>query len=321
MMSIVGVTSGRSRLRWQVQQVTTCRPLKLSLLMPCIIVTIRRAVRFLGVSAAQSTRSVPAASWQSEQSNARAAHMTPIVPMKSSTGMPLSTWTFLKASSDINGRFDGVVCAETAPPPASQAIPINHATPSPAARIPRANGLTLVPILNCISIPSFFPISSRVAANARRYYTVMRMIGSVLVAAFLGAQVSAPSTRETASQAPALTGHPVGSMSELMVDVIYPASDAVFYISTRTPKDAAEWTELQGKTLMLAESANLLMAAGRARDNERWMNDARLLLDAGAAAFAAAKKKDVDALVDLNDQLYTSCVTCHQHYRANYGRR
>jgi hypothetical protein len=41
-------------------------------------------------------------------------------------------------------------------------------------------------------------------------------------------------------------------MSELMVDVIYPASDAVFYISTRTPKDAAEWTELQGKTLMLA---------------------------------------------------------------------
>jgi hypothetical protein len=79
-------------------------------------------------------------------------------------------------------------------------------------------------------------------------------------------------------------------MSELMVDVIYPASDAVFYISTRTPRDAAEWTALQGKTLMLAESANLLMMPGRARDSERWMTDARLLLDAGAAALAAGKQ-------------------------------
>jgi hypothetical protein len=146
----------------------------------------------------------------------------------------------------------------------------------------------------------------------------MRMIGPVLVAAVLGAQ--APSPRDAAGQTPALAGHAVGSMSELMVDVIYPASDAVFYISTRTPRDAAEWTELQGKALMLAESANLLMMPGRTRDNERWMNDAKLLLDAGAAAFAAAKNKDVDALVDLNDQLNTSCVTCHQHYRANYGR-
>ena len=158
------------------------------------------------------------------------------------------------------------------------------------------------------------------------YYTVMRKsvsVGALLAvaavalvavrAAALGAQSQQP-------QAPA-TGHPVGSMSELMVDVIYPASDGVFYISTRTPKNDAEWIELQGKTLMVAESANLLMMPGRARDNDRWMSDARLMLDAGAAAFAAAKKKDVDALIDLNDRLYTSCVTCHQQYRVNYGRR
>jgi hypothetical protein len=113
----------------------------------------------------------------------------------------------------------------------------------------------------------------------------------------------------------------VGSMSELMVNVLYPTSDAVFYISTRTPKTDTEWTELQGKTLMLAESANILMMPGRARDNDRWMADAKLLLDAGAAAFAAAKRKDVDALVNLNDALYQSCVTCHMHYRVNYGRR
>jgi hypothetical protein len=105
-----------------------------------------------------------------------------------------------------------------------------------------------------------------------------------------------------------------------MVRMIYPTSDAVFYISTRTPTTEAEWGELQAKTLTLAESANLLMLPGRARDQGRWMDDARLMLDAGQAAYRAARAKDVDALVEVNDALYRSCVQCHQHYRPNYGR-
>src|SRR5262245_11041117 len=112
----------------------------------------------------------------------------------------------------------------------------------------------------------------------------------------------------------------VGSMSELMIRMIYPTSDAVFYIETRTPATEAEWGELQAKTLTLAESANLLMMPGRARDQGRWMDDARLMLDAGQAAYRAARAKDVEALVAVNDALYQSCVQCHQHYRANYGR-
>jgi cytochrome c553 len=114
---------------------------------------------------------------------------------------------------------------------------------------------------------------------------------------------------------------PASTMSELMVKIIYPASDAIFYITTREPKSEAEWVELQGKALAVAESANLLMMPGRARDQDRWMQDAQLMLDAGRAAFRAAKAKDVAALDALNDQLYTSCTSCHQHYRPNYGRR
>ena len=123
-----------------------------------------------------------------------------------------------------------------------------------------------------------------------------------------------------ASQA-AVPMQPASTMSELMVKIIYPASDAIFYITTREPKTEAEWVNLQGKALAVAESANLLMMPGRARDQERWMEDARLMLDAGRAAFRAAKAKDVAALDALNDQLYTSCTSCHQHYRPNYGRR
>jgi len=113
----------------------------------------------------------------------------------------------------------------------------------------------------------------------------------------------------------------VGTMSELMVKIIYPTSDAVFYVTTRAPETDAQWEELQAKTLMLAESANILMLPGHVRDRDRWMADARLMREAGAAAFEAAKKKDLKALEELNDQLYQSCVTCHQHYRPNYGRR
>jgi len=136
---------------------------------------------------------------------------------------------------------------------------------------------------------------------------------------------SGPAPPPSAGPAPldALARHSyrVGTMSELMVDIIYPASDAVFYISTRTPSTSEEWMALQGQTLMLAESANLLMMPDRARDLDQWMSDARLMLDAGEAAYRAAKDRDVAALEALSDPLYESCVTCHQHYRPDYGRR
>lgn len=146
----------------------------------------------------------------------------------------------------------------------------------------------------------------------------MRVSAMVLIAAALPQAVAAqaPPAPEAIPSA-----QPVGTMSELMIQIIYPYSDAIFYISTRTPSSSAEWTDLEGKTLMLAESANLLMTPERAWDGDQWMRDARLLLDARQATFRAAKERNVEALEELNDQLYQSCVTCHQHYRPGYGRR
>ena len=39
----------------------------------------------------------------------------------------------------------------------------------------------------------------------------------------------------------------VVSMSDLMVKIIYPTSDSLFYIESRTPKTDAEWTALEGQ--------------------------------------------------------------------------
>ena len=126
-------------------------------------------------------------------------------------------------------------------------------------------------------------------------------------------------TGPTLAQAPSV--EPVGTMSQLMVDIILPTSDDIFYIGRTPPSNNAEWGAIQRSALMLAESGNLLMVGSRAREQGNWIKDAKLLVDVGAAAYKAARAKDMDAILALNEQLYTACVTCHQDYRPNYGRR
>jgi hypothetical protein len=139
----------------------------------------------------------------------------------------------------------------------------------------------------------------------------MRSLPFILAAALLFAQATPAS--------PPMRN--VGSMSDIMVKIIYPASDAIFYVETRTPKTETEWTALEGQALMVAETANLLMLPGRARDQKQWMADAKLMLDAGDAAFKAANTRSVEKVAAVSDQLYESCTTCHTHYRPGYARK
>src|SRR5947207_12969925 len=67
----------------------------------CVIV---RAIRLRGfASSSHFGFDVPAPVWQLPQHRLSDVVNTPIVPMNSSTGMPLSTWTFLKTLSDTCG--------------------------------------------------------------------------------------------------------------------------------------------------------------------------------------------------------------------------
>jgi cytochrome c556 len=138
---------------------------------------------------------------------------------------------------------------------------------------------------------------------------------SILAVAAVAGQSGA---RQPAANASPSTAR-VGTMSELMIHIIYPTSDAVFYISSRTPTSDAEWTALQASTLTLAESANLLMMPGRTRAGQ-WNADSRMMLDAAWGAFKAAKVKDLEGVEAVSDQLYESCVSCHKAYRPDYGK-
>ncbi|PWU00504.1 MAG: hypothetical protein C5B51_25035 [Terriglobia bacterium] len=124
-----------------------------------------------------------------------------------------------------------------------------------------------------------------------------------------------------AAVAQAPTFQAVGTTSQIMLVMTYPFSDALLYIERNPPKTDREWTAMEYNALMVAESGNLLMIGFRARDQEGWMRDAKLLVDAGAAALKAARAKDLNGILALNEQIVTSCTECHSHYRPGYGRR
>jgi cytochrome c553 len=115
------------------------------------------------------------------------------------------------------------------------------------------------------------------------------------------------------AQAP--TFQPVGTTLQLMKAMVIPSSDIIFKISNDAPKNDKDWAVIQNNALLLAESGNLLMMSGRAKDNGEWMKDSRALVDAGSAAFKAANAKDINALGDISDDILTTCETCHKKYK------
>lgn len=109
---------------------------------------------------------------------------------------------------------------------------------------------------------------------------------------------------------------PTASMKQLMLDLIYPSSNQILLTINRNgPADETEWAAMRRSALTLAESANLLLAPGRARDGNDWQKDARLLADAGATAYRAALAKDAKGLATAAAAIDRSCTICHKQYR------
>jgi hypothetical protein len=137
----------------------------------------------------------------------------------------------------------------------------------------------------------------------------MRIIGLLSIGTLLLAGVSL-------AQGPSF--QLVGTMSELMVNVIHPASNEILMSIYRgAPKDDKEWAAVQRSALVLAESGNLLLMPGRVRDQGDWVKDSKLLVDVGTAAYKAARAKDAKALAALDSQIDATCTTCHKQYRPN----
>src|SRR5437660_3306301 len=98
--------------------------------MSCTIEIIARAVRLRGGSSSHFGFDVPAPVWQLPQHRLNDVVNTPIVPMNSSTGMPLSTWMFLNTVSDICGLAGVAAAVWIWPSAALNAMLVSPATAS-----------------------------------------------------------------------------------------------------------------------------------------------------------------------------------------------
>jgi len=119
-------------------------------------------------------------------------------------------------------------------------------------------------------------------------------------------------------QTPSESFSPTATMKQLMLDMIYPASnDLLLTIYRGGPKDENEWAAARRSAVTLAESGNLLMMPGRMRDQGEWAKRVRMLVDAGNAAYKAASDKNSQALAEVAGPLDASCTSCHKLYRPN----
>jgi hypothetical protein len=124
-------------------------------------------------------------------------------------------------------------------------------------------------------------------------------------------------TAQGPAPAPA-AGQAVGTMSEIMVSMVYPAANAILLSANRGgPQNDKEWQAVKNSAVLLAESGNVLMMRGHARDQADWIKDAQLLLDAGTAAADAARSMNVAGLVTASNSITATCTTCHKQYRPN----
>jgi cytochrome c556 len=169
----------------------------------------------------------------------------------------------------------------------------------------------------------------------------------LIVAAVVGCQQAqqAPApAATTASAGPA--AQPYGSLAEVMRGIPFPNSNIIFDTQTTDPGAAKKptdksstaaaggatgvyssvysgWQAVEQSAVALSETANLVMIPGRKCENglpvplndETFKKGAKALVEAGQAAYKAAKSKNVDAMVDVSGTVSDACLICHEKYR------
>jgi hypothetical protein len=117
---------------------------------------------------------------------------------------------------------------------------------------------------------------------------------------------------------------PAGDVMYTMQWVLDPAADHIWdsagtIITAAGSRELAPttdegWLAVQHSAAVVAETGNLLMMPGRARDDGDWRDISLGLVAAGLSAQAAAEAHDSDALFDAGGQIYRVCTSCHSAY-------
>jgi hypothetical protein len=136
--------------------------------------------------------------------------------------------------------------------------------------------------------------------------------------------------------------HVYANLNQLMRGVFYPAANVVFSAQADNPGEIkfvpghdpnmstdpltssfGGWMAVENAALALAESSNLLTIEGRVCSNgapvptkdPAWTKFVQDVRDASMKAYAAAKAKDQDKIIEVAETLNASCTGCHRKWR------
>ena len=161
------------------------------------------------------------------------------------------------------------------------------------------------------------------------------------LAVLIGIVISTSLVERTHAQPAAARALPVpATLNQLMRGTLYPASNIVFAAQDLDPanvpraKDPSmatdlltssygKWEAVENSALAMTELAELLTLPGRTCangvdvpvKNPDWVKFVQELRDAGMSAYAAAKAKDQDKMIEVSDVLANACMHCHIKYR------
>ncbi len=120
---------------------------------------------------------------------------------------------------------------------------------------------------------------------------------------------------------PAFT--PVVSINGLMVTWIDNASHVLWDVEKKglAPKDEADWIELEDHATQLAAAGTFIQMGGTGQADAGWVQqtgwktNAQALTAAALADLAAAKSRNLDAVIKANGQLVEACEGCHKAFK------
>ena len=113
------------------------------------------------------------------------------------------------------------------------------------------------------------------------------------------------------------------SYNELMVAWIDNASHVMWDVEKQglAPKNDADWVELEDHAIQLAAAGTLIQLPGLGptdamwASQDAWKANAQLLSEAGNTALAAAKGRNLPALIEANGKLVQTCEGCHKQFK------
>jgi cytochrome c556 len=113
------------------------------------------------------------------------------------------------------------------------------------------------------------------------------------------------------------------SVNQLMVTTVDNAGHVLWDAENEQfrPKSDADWLEIEDHAVQLVAAATLIQLPGTGPSDAvwarqaNWRTDAQAMGDAAMLALEAAKRKNLDELVEANGALVKSCESCHEAFK------